>query len=81
MKIPPLQNKPVGVSFTNGFSDPKSFRDFRDSGPRVENQQTQPTYDAECRNQTRQRELCHKKYSYSSAPGNDYFNGKVIGWY
>ena len=57
MKIPPLQNKPVGVSFTNGFSDPKSFRDFRDSGPRVENQQTQPTYDAECGNQTWQREL------------------------
>jgi len=53
MKIPPLQNKLVGVSFTNGFSDPKSFRDFRESGPRVENQQTRPTYDAECGNQTR----------------------------
>ena len=38
MKISPLQNKRIGVLRM-------AFRDFRELGPGVENQQTQPTYD------------------------------------
>ena len=43
----------AGRSFTNCFSDPKCFRYFRETGPRVENQQTQPTNDAGSGNRTR----------------------------
>ena len=43
----------AGRSFTNGFSGPKCFRYFRETGPRVENQQTQPTNDAGSGNRTR----------------------------
>ena len=36
------------------LSGPVSYRDFRETGPRAENQQqTQPTYDAETGNRTR----------------------------